>query len=130
MSLAARFCVGAALLMMAAPSSALHAQQAGTKPQYGTWGFDATGEDKSTKAGDDFFRFANGAWLDRTQIPPDKPGVSLRLEMTDRTEARLHEMMEQAAAKASHPADLEGKMGAFYKAFMDENRVEQLGAKA
>jgi putative endopeptidase len=130
MFLAARFCVGAALLIMAASSSALHAQEAGTtKPQYGTWGFDATGEDKSAKPGDDFFRFANGAWLDRTQIPPDKPGVSLRLEMTDRTEARLHDMMEQAAAKSSHSSDLEGKMGAFYKAFMDESQIEQLGAK-
>jgi putative endopeptidase len=129
MSLAARFCVGAALLTVAfAP--AVHAQSIGSsKPQYGTWGFDIAGEDKSTKPGDDFFRFANGAWLDRTQIPPDKPGVSLRLQMTDRTEARLHDMMEQAAAKASHPADLEGKMGAFYKAFMDEDRVERLGAK-
>src|SRR5689334_11766493 len=100
------------------------------KPLYGTWGFDTAGEDTATKPGDDFFRYANGAWLDKTQIPPDKPGISLRLLMTDRTEARLHEMMERAAAKAGHqPAALEGKMGAFYKAFMDENRVEQLGAK-
>ena len=94
------------------------------------WGFDAAGEDKATKPGDNFFRFANGAWLDKTQIPADKPGVSLRLQMTDRTEARLHDMMEQAAAKVPHqPTDLEGKMGAFYKAFMDESRVDALGAK-
>ena len=100
------------------------------KPLYGTWGFDIAGEDTATKPGDDFFRYANGAWLDKTQIPPDKPGISLRLLMTDRTEARLHNMMEQAAAKGGHqPADLEGKMGAFYKAFMDESRVEQLGSK-
>ena len=72
----------------------------------------------------------NGAWLDRMQIPQDKSGVSLRQMMSDRTEAHLHEMMDQAAAHAQHqPADLEGKMGAFYKSFMDEARVEQLGAK-
>src|SRR5690348_18469483 len=100
------------------------------KPQYGSWGFDAAGQDKATKPGDDFFRYANGHWLDTHQIPADKPAVSLRLEMTDRTEARLHEMMEQASAKVSHqPGDLEGKVGAFYKAFMDEGRVEKLGAK-
>ena len=64
------------------------------------------------------------------QIPPDKSGVSLRQMMSDDTEAHLHEMMEQAAAHAQHqPSDLEGKMGAFYKSFMDEARVEQLGAK-
>src|ERR1700677_3612159 len=101
-----------------------------TKPVYGTSGFDTASEDRATKPGDDFFRFANGAWLDRTQIPPDKSAVSLRLMMTDRIEAHLHGMMEQAAAKAPHqPPDLEGKMGAFYKSFMDEARVEQLDAK-
>jgi putative endopeptidase len=100
------------------------------KPQYGAWGLDTAGMDKATKPGDDFFRFANGAWLDKTPIPGDKPGVSLRLAMTDRTEGRLHDMMEAAAAKTPHqPSDLEGKVGAFYKAFMDEAHVNALGAK-
>jgi putative endopeptidase len=129
MHTAARF--GLCLTLALAPIAALslHAQPSG-KPQYGSWGFDAAGEDTSVKPGDDFFRYANGHWLDTHQIPADKPGVSLRLEMTDRTEARLHEMMEQAAAKGPHqPSDLEGKMGAFYKAFMNEARVDELGAK-
>jgi hypothetical protein len=35
--------------------------------------------------------------------------------MSDLAEARLHDMMEQFAAKATHqPSDLEGKVGAFY----------------
>ncbi len=120
-----------ALAIVLTPITASAADTASSgKPQYGSWGFDAAGEDKSTKPGDDFFRYANGHWLDTHRIPADKPAVSLRLEMTDRTEARLHDMMERAAAKASHqPGDLEAKVGAFYKAFMNERRVEQLGAK-
>ena len=99
-------------------------------PQYGAWGFDSAGMDAKTKPGDDFFRYANGTWLDNTQIPGDKPAVSFRLQMTDRTEARLHDMMEEAAKTAPHqPDDLSGKVGAFYKAFMDDARVEALGAK-
>ena len=101
-----------------------------SKPLYGAWGYDLTGADKGTRAGDDFFRFANGTWLDHTQIPADKPGISLRSAMSDRTEGQLHDLMEQAAAKAQHqPADLEGKIGAFYKSFMDEARVENAGAQ-
>ncbi|HEY2101918.1 MAG TPA: M13 family metallopeptidase [Chthoniobacterales bacterium] len=99
------------------------------KPQYGTWGFDSAGSDSSTKPGDDFFRYVNGIWIDKTQIPPDKPAYSLRLAMTDLTEQRLHDMMEGFAAKAD-PASLEGKVGAFYRSFMDEGRIEQLGPKA
>jgi len=37
--------------------------------KYGTWGFDLSGMDTKTKPGDDFFRYANGAWIDKTQIP-------------------------------------------------------------
>src|SRR5437773_7796915 len=50
--------------------------------------------------------------------------------MTDLTEQRLHEMMETLAAKdVANPSTLEEKVAAFYHSFMDEARVEQLGAK-
>ncbi|HKP92603.1 MAG TPA: M13 family metallopeptidase, partial [Chthoniobacterales bacterium] len=99
------------------------------KPQYGTWGFDTEGADLKAKPGDDFFRYANGAWLDRVQIPADKPAYSLRLAMTDLTEQRLHDLMEETAKKAEpKPTSLEGKVGAFYKSFMDEAAVEKAGA--
>src|SRR3954465_2693453 len=101
------------------------------KPQYGAWGFDTEGADLKTKPGDDFFRYANAAWLDRTDIPADKPGYSLRLAMTDLTEQRLHDLMEEAAKKAEpEPPTREGKEAAFYKSFMDEARIEEAGASA
>src|SRR5947207_4397938 len=101
------------------------------KPQYGVWGFDTDGADLKTKPGDDFFRYANGAWLDRVQIPPDKPGYSLRLAMSDLTEQRLHDLMEESAKKAEpKPATIEGKVGAFYKSFMDEGRIEKAAASS
>jgi len=100
-----------------------------TKPQYGAWGFDLTAMDPAVKAGDDFNRYASGAWLGRTEIPIDKPIASLRYLMSDTIEARLHGVMEAAADKRpASQTDLEGKVGAFYKAFMDEARVDALGA--
>ena len=112
-------------------ASASKAETGGAaKPLYGAAGFDAAGQDKSTRPGDDFFRYANGAWLDRTPIPPDLPSYSLRRAMTDRTEQRIHEMMEHEAAIAPHaPETLEGKIGAFYKSFMNDALVDALGAK-
>jgi putative endopeptidase len=99
------------------------------KPQYGTWGFDKDGADMKTKPGDDFFRFANGAWLDRVQIPADKPAYSLRLAMSDAVEQRLHALMDEVAAKDQPEANtVEAKVAAFYKSFMDEARVEKAGA--
>ena len=100
------------------------------KPQFGSWGVDLAGRDQTVKPGDDFFRYANGAWLDHAMIPGDKPGVSLRLKMTDAVEERLHKTFEEAAAKPEHqPKELAGKAGAFYRAFMDEARIDQAGGK-
>jgi putative endopeptidase len=101
------------------------------QPQYGAWGFDVAGADFSTKPGDNFFRYANGAWLDKARIPADKPAYSLRVIMTDLTEQRLHELMETLAGKGIvEPASLGDKVGAFYRSFMDQMRVEQSAAQA
>ena len=110
-----------------------HAKSPGgpAKPQYGTWGFDSAGADMAKKPGNDFFRYANGTWLDRVQIPADKPAYSLRLAMTDTTEQRLHDLIDEAAKKAEQkPTTTEGKVGAFYKSFMHEARIEKTGASA
>src|SRR6478672_2722302 len=94
---------------------------------FGTWGFDISGENAAIKPGDDFFEFANGCWLDRTPIPADKMGMSVDVLINDRTEAQLHNIMEEAVQHADHePKDLEGKVGAFYRSFMDEDRIEAL----
>ena len=99
------------------------------KPQYGAWGFDLTAMNTAVKPGDDFNQYANGAWLARTEIPADKSIASLRYFMTDQVEARLHGLMEASAATAPvRPATLEAKVGAFYAAFMDEDRIEAAGA--
>jgi putative endopeptidase len=120
--------VTAVLLATSGLARAETAPPAGARPQYGDHGYDLAGGDLAIKPGDDFFRYANGTWLDHVVIPADKPAYSLRYAMSDLTEQRLHELMEQAAATCGHePAALEGKVGAFYKSFMDETRVAQLG---
>jgi len=100
------------------------------KPKYGDSGFDKAGASFSSNAGDDFFRYANGTWLDETDIPDDKPGYSLRIIMTDTAEQRILEILKSAAADdTSNPVTNEQRIGAFYKSFMDEDRIEALGAQ-
>lgn len=98
-------------------------------PQFKPWGYDIAGGKLNASPGGGFFNYANGTWVERTQIPADKAAYSLRAAMSDLTEARLHELMEQAAAaKLAHPATLDAKVGAFYASFMDVSRVQALGA--
>jgi putative endopeptidase len=98
------------------------------QPLYPPVGLDMTAVDASTRPGDDFFQYANGAWIERTTIPADKPFMTEAQGIRDRTEAHLRAIIEEAAATAGHePASIEGKVGAFYKSYMDASRIEVLG---
>jgi len=100
------------------------------EPLYPPFGLDMSGADSSTRPGDDFFQYANGAWLARTTIPADKAFMSEMQLMRDRTEAQLRGLIQGAAASAPHePTTVEGKVGAFYTSFMDVPRLEALGSR-
>jgi len=113
-------------LVVAAPLAAQNVDS----PRYPPAGLDMSATDSSTRPGDDFYQFANGAWLARMAIPTDKPYVTEWQLMRDRTEAQLRDLIQAADASAPHePATVEGKVGAFYKSFMDLSRLEALGAR-
>ena len=73
-----KYVMRGALAVVLLAGTATMAMAAG-KPLYGAWGLDSAGMDKSVSPGDDFFRYANGTWLDHHAIPADKPAVTLRL---------------------------------------------------
>jgi putative endopeptidase len=53
---------------------AAYSQEAST-PE--THGIVIANMDRSVKPGDDFFRYANGDWIKRTEIPPDSGYVAI-----------------------------------------------------
>ena len=97
-------------------------------PKYGSWGFDATGMDLSVKPGDDFFRYANGKWADRTEIPSDRTRYGNFDQLAELSENRLHAILEDAAAGTINDRDA-SKVAAAYASFMDEALANQLDAK-
>jgi putative endopeptidase len=116
-------------LLLAGFPTLLPAHDAG-EPLYPPAGLDMSATDFSTRPGDDFYQYANGAWIARMTISPDRPYVTEWDVMRDRTETQLHGLIEAAAASAPHePTTVEGKVGAFYKSFMDSARLEALGAR-
>ena len=118
--------IAAALCALAHPAGAAEA-----KPAYPPFGFDLTARDPSVKPGNDFFQYANGRYLARSVIPADEPSVTRRSGMTREIDTRLHAILDELAKDvAEQPTDLHGKVGAFYAAFMDEARIEQVGTRA
>src|SRR3954471_16316125 len=60
-------------------------------------GLDLAGVNKAVKPGDDFFRYANGTWLDKTEIPADKASFGTGAITVDVTTERLKSLFEEAA---------------------------------
>ncbi|HEX4510665.1 MAG TPA: M13 family metallopeptidase, partial [Burkholderiaceae bacterium] len=72
--------------------------------------------------------YVNGAWIERTVIPAEDDRVSEGSLMHDRVQARLHDLLEDAAAHApAEPRTVGAKVGAMYAAFMDDAKIEALG---
>jgi putative endopeptidase len=97
-------------------------------PRMGTWGFDLAGRDTSAAPGDSLFRWANGGYLDRMEIPADRSTYGAFNALDELSRDRMRAVAEKAAADrgAAGPA---AKVGALYRSFTDEARVDALGAK-
>src|SRR6476469_3717377 len=107
--------------LCAAPVAAQ--QPAGGAPEqvhFGTWGIDLSTRDTSVRPGDDFQRYASGKWMDTHEIPADKSQNGIGSELADRNQEQLRAIVMSA------PKD--SQLGAFYQSYMDEARLEQLGA--
>ena len=98
-----------------------------TAPVFGTFGFDAAGMDRSVDPGEDFYRYANGGWLETTTIPADRPNWGASAVLRDQAEQRTRTLIEQAAAAAAPAGSSAKKVGDYFAAFMDESAIERKG---
>jgi putative endopeptidase len=83
--------------------------------------------DPSIRPQDDLYRHVNGKWIDRTEIPADKARYGSFLVLAEAAEKAVHEIIEEA--RSATPGTEERKFGDVYASFMDEKRIEQLGAR-
>ena len=88
-------------------------------------GLDLAGIDRSVAPGDDFFHYANGAWLKATGIPPDRSSYGPGEQLTELTAERTAELVRNTAGAAA--GSEARKIGDYYASFMDEDRIENKG---
>ena len=120
------------LLICAAATVALSASAAladdlTQAPRYGDWGFDTSARDTTVSPGDDFYRYAEGKAVDAMQIPSDRSRYGAFDKLRELSESRSRAVIEKAAADP-HATGVEAKIGEMYSAFMDQPRVDRLGA--
>src|SRR5258708_373140 len=79
--------------------------------------------------GDDFFKFANGAWSGPTEIPADRSRYGNSAILAELTTQRVHELLKLAAAERARNGSEAQQIGDFYNSFMDEAGIESKGLK-
>jgi putative endopeptidase len=73
----------------------------------------------------DFYRFANGGWLDANPIPPGYGSWGAFHEVTVRNQEILHALLLQAAEAPR--SDLDRMLGDYFAAGMDTEAIEATG---
>ncbi len=92
-------------------------------------GIDLTAIDKTCKPCEDFWRYANGAWLDKNPVPPAQSSWGTMPIMRDGNRERLRTILEAAAVAKAPAGSNEQRIGDLYAACMDTPRREALGIK-
>ena len=109
-------------------SSAAHAASApapaGTAPDVGV---DLGGVDHEVKPGDDFFEYANGAWLKTAEIPADRSSTGTFFVVFKKAEQRTADLIKAAGASSPAAGSNPRKIADYYAAYMDTAAIEKAG---
>ena len=121
LKIAAMFGMAFALL------SAVAQELASAPAQQQSPGINLANMDRSVKPGDNFYEFANGGWIKRTEIPPDKATISVFSILADTSDKQAADLIEEVAKSSAPAGSGKRKIADLYNSFMDEAAVESKG---
>jgi predicted metalloendopeptidase len=88
--------------------------------------FDPADSDPSVPPATDFYRYANGGWLDANPVPDEYGSWGAGHEVHARNEDILHDLLERAASSDAGGESIERIVGDYYRSGMDVERIESL----
>lgn len=101
---------------------------AATESPFGPWGVDLAGRDLAVQPGNNFFRYANGTYLDHLHIPADMTSYGPFNALAELSRARVRSILDDLSAHPMQtPRTTEEKLGTFYASFMDTAAIEAQG---
>jgi len=114
-------------------SSSTKTGEASTKPakDENAKPIDSNNMDPSVKPADDFFLYANGGWIKRTEIPPEYSRWGSFNQLIEHNNDALHAIAEKASKTKAEPktAPEMQKVGDYYASGMDEKTIEAMRTK-
>lgn len=91
--------------------------------------FDKAGMDSTVKPGDNFFLYANGAWMKTSVIPDDQSGTGAFYNQVEGNLVRLKGILEDAEKAKAAKGSAEQKLGDYYASGMDTVAIDKVGAE-
>ena len=98
-----------------------------TAPELGSFGVDLSHQDPTVRPGDDFFRFANGKWLDSFELPADRSNYGSFNVLGDRSDERVRAIIDDFASMEPPPGTLQQKISDYFLSYMDVDTLNELG---
>ncbi len=129
MMLTRRAMGASSLALLAGCATGNGAETSGARGQaaIGAWGVDLAARDLSVDPGNDFFRYANGAWLANTQIPPDRTRWGTFDILRDKSDRDQRAIIEEVAASGGAPGTVQQKIADYYNAHLNQDAIDALG---
>ena len=83
--------------------------------------------DPATRPQDDFYQFANGGWLDSTEIPEIYSGYTVYHQVREEAEVALRIIIEEATESRGEGGTESQQVGDIYNSWMDVETINSLG---
>jgi putative endopeptidase len=97
------------------------------RPELGSFGIDLSHQDPDTSPGDDFFRYANGKWLDTFELPASRSNYGSFTVLSDRSDRRVRSIIEELTQTEPAQDSMEQKISDYYLSFMNIDKLNALG---
>ncbi len=89
-------------------------------------GFDTSFIDNNVRAQDDFYRYANGRWIESAVIPADRTQVSMFSGLSDQNHHKQRELLEGLSDLPSHQMSAaDRQLLTLYESFISPAHLEQ-----
>ena len=114
----------AACALLALSALAAYSQDA---PEKASHGIAISNMDPSVKPGENFYEYANGGWIKRTELPPDRGRLNVFSVLADLSNQRTLGLIEEAVKANAAPGSNTRKIADLYSSYMDEAAIEARG---
>ena len=92
-------------------------------------GINLSAMDPGVRPGDNFYLYCNGAWVARTEIPPDRTVITTFSQIAERTDKQVTAILSSVMQSNAAAGTDARRIADLYASYMDEGAIDAAGLK-